>query len=118
MSIDGNHYFRHSNFYLHKEFVQSTKLLFNYTIIFVIPASIEAQEIYFPFSLSSLRLEVMENGYGERNVRMPHIMADPGSGGPWEWWTLVVVVPGSGGPWEWQTLREAGRQRLENDNVG
>jgi len=26
----------------------------------------------------------MENGYGERNVRMPHIVVDPGSGGPWE----------------------------------
>src|SRR6218665_3208103 len=78
--------------------------LFNYTIIFVILASIKAQEIYCPFSLSSLRLEVMENGFAERNVRMPHIMADPGSGGPWEQRTLGVADPGSSGPWEWRTL--------------
>jgi len=39
----------------------------------------------------------MENGYGERNVRMPHIMVDPGSGGPWEWRILEVANPGSGG---------------------
>src|SRR6218665_1487061 len=39
----------------------------------------------------------MENGYGERNVRKPHIMGHPGSSGPWEWRTLGVADPGSGG---------------------
>jgi len=78
----------------------------------MIPASIEAQEIYFPFSLSSVCLEVMENGYGERNVRKPHIMGHPGSGGPWEWRTLGVVDPGSGGPWEWRAVTRKYRHRI------
>jgi len=54
----------------------------------------------------------MENGYGERNVRVPHIMADPGvavpgSGGPWEWWTLGVADPGGDGPWEWLAVTDS-----------
>src|SRR6218665_2345879 len=64
ISIDANHYFLHSNFYFHNELVESTKLLFNYIIIFVIPASIEVQDMYVPFSLSSLRLQVMEMDTG------------------------------------------------------
>jgi len=36
-------------------------------------------------------------------------VADPGSGEPWEWWTLGVANPGSGGPWEWWTLGVANR---------
>src|SRR6218665_2586076 len=30
-------------------------------------------------------------------------MAHPGSGGPWEWWTLGVADPGRGEPWGWRT---------------
>ena len=40
-------------------------------------------------------------------------VADPGSGGPWEWRTLGVTDPGSGGPWEWRTLGVAGRHRIK-----
>jgi len=31
-------------------------------------------------------------------------VVNPGSGEPWEWWTLGVVYPGSGEPWEWRAV--------------
>ena len=49
---------------------------------------------------------------------MPHIMTDPGSGGPLgvvdpgNKRTMVVADHGNGGPWEWRTLGVAGRHRL------
>ena len=41
---------------------------------------------------------------GERNVRIPNIMAHPGSGGPWEQRTLEVAAPGNSGHWKWRPL--------------
>ena len=50
ISVGANPYFLLSNFYLQKELVKSNAHQFNCAVIFVNPASIEAHELYFPFS--------------------------------------------------------------------